>query len=168
MAKTSGDTRVSRWRDANAPLSSDLYYHDGRRVEYEELSNTEKNAVKREKTAISKALYAKLKDTTTPQVIDNGKRIEIAYTSKGLDHFANDAMLNLSGKYFGRDSMMRVNEILEKSTYLPTPHGLTHPRTDGRSLWFSYKDADGRGVYFKVTYNSQLSKYELYSVVDKI
>ena len=168
MAKTSGSTRVSSWRGAGAPLSSDLYYHNGKRSEYSELSDTEKNAVKREKAAISKALYAKLKDTITPQVIDNGERIEIAYTSKGLDHFANDAMLNLSGKYFSRDSMMRVNEILEKSTYLPTPHGLKHPRTDGRNLWFSYTDADGRGVFFRVTYNSMLSKYELYSVVDKI
>ena len=37
-----------------------------------------------------------------------------------------------------------------------------HSRSDGRDLWFSYKDADGRGVYFKVCWNSKLSMYKLY------
>ena len=77
-------------------------------------------------------------------------------------------MLSLSGKYFSRKSMMRVNEILANSTYVPTTHGLVHPRSDGRELWFTYTDADGRGVYFKVCWNRELSTYELYSVVDNI
>ena len=64
--------------------------------------------------------------------------------------------------------MMRVNEILEKSIYIPTSHNLTHPRTDGRDLWFTYIDADGRGVYFKVCWNNNLKRHEFYSVVDKM
>ena len=34
--------------------------------------------------------------------------------------------------------------------------------------FLSYKDADGRGAYFKVCYNSNMKMYELYDVVDKI
>ncbi len=100
--------------------------------------------------------------------MDGGEKVKIHYTSHGIDHFCNDTMLNLSGKYFSKNSMMRVNEILEKSTYIPTSHNLSHPRTDGRNLWFSYHDADGRDVYFKVNWNANIKKYELYSVVDSI
>ena len=49
--------------------------------------------------------------------------------------------------------LKRLKQILEKSTYIPTSHNLSHPRNDGRNLWFSYHDADGRGVYFKVNWN---------------
>lgn len=59
--------------------------------------------------------------------------------------------------------MKNINNIIEKANYISTSHGLTHPRTDGRDLWFSYKDA-----YFKVCYNSNMKMYELYDVVDKI
>ncbi|MBQ2051728.1 MAG: hypothetical protein II495_05780, partial [Paludibacteraceae bacterium] len=62
--------------------------------------------------------------------------------------------------------LKRLKQILEKSTYIPTSHNLSHPRTDGRNLWLSYHDADGRGVYFKVNWNANVKKYELYSVVD--
>ena len=167
MAKDCGGTRVSTWVNRNNSQEK-LYYRDGRRVEYSELSTIGKKLVKDEKNKIAKELYAKFKNEKTSQVIDNGEVIQIGYTSKGLDHFANDAMISLSGKYFSRKSMMRVNEILEKSIYVPTTHGLSHSRTDGRDLWFTYTDAEGRGVYFKVCWNSQLHKHELYSVVDKI
>lgn len=132
------------------------------------MSDRGKRAVKEEKKRISAQLFQKLKNVVTPQTIDGGKQIEIHYTHKGIDHFCNDAMLNLSGKYFSEQSMMRVNEILEKSTYVNTPHGLIHPRTDGRELWFTYKDAEGRGVYFKVNWNRNLKGYEFYSVVDEL
>ena len=168
MAKASGSTRVSKWRPSGASVTADLYYFNGARREYNELPDDKKNAIKKEKADISRALYAKLKNTVTPQVIDEGKPVEIHYTSRGLDHFANDAMLTLSGKYFSRSSMMRVNEILEKSTYVPTPHELTHPRTDGRDLWFSYTDSEGRGVYFKVAWNNKMKIHELYSVKDRL
>jgi hypothetical protein len=166
MAKASGSTRASRWRSSDN--KDKLYYRDGVRVEYSELDEPGKKLVKNAKKKVAKELYAKLKNVTTRQVIDDGKEIRINYTSHGLDHFANDAMLNLSGKYFSRTSMMKVNEILEKATYFPSSHALSHPRTDGRELWFTYKDADGRGVYFKVCKNSKIKAYELYSVVDEI
>lgn len=167
MAKVSGSTRVSRRVNRNNSQEK-LYYRNGKRVEYAELDTIGKRLVKDEKNKIAKELYAKLKNEKTTQVIDNGQVIQIGYTSHGIDHFANDAMISLSGKYFSRKSMMRVNEILAKSTYIPTTHGLVHSRSDGRDLWFSYKDADGRGVYFKVCWNNQLRIHELYSVVDKI
>ena len=165
MAKGSGSTRVSRWVNRNNSQEK-LYFRDGVRVEYAELDTIGKRLVKDEKNKVAKELYAKLKNEKTTQVIDNGQVIQIGYTSKGLDHFANDAMLTLSGKYFSRNSMMRVNEILEKSTYISTSHNLIPPRTDGRDLWFTYTDVDGRGVYFKVCWNNQLKIHELYSVTD--
>ena len=60
--------------------------------------------------------------------------------------------------------MLKINEILAKSTCVPTLHGLSHSRDDGRNLWFSYIDGDGRGIYFKVCKNA-LGSYELYSVI---
>lgn len=99
-----------------------LYFHNGERVEYNELSDREKKLVKNEKKKIAKVLFVKLKDKETRQVIDNGQQITIKFTSRGLDHFANDAMISLSGKYFSKKSMMRVNKILEKSVYIPTSH----------------------------------------------
>lgn len=172
MAKAAGDTRTSRW--AKPVIGSregeikDLYFKDGRRVEYSDLSRKEMNAVKRAKKEVAAEMFQKLRNVRTKQVIDNGKEIEIGYTKGGIDHFTNDAMLTLSGKYFSEASMMRVNEILEKATYIPTPHGLTHPRTDGRELWFTYTDTDGRDIYFKVAYSRYLKAYDLYSVTDKI
>lgn len=165
MAKVSGGTRVSRWVNRNNSQEK-LYFRDGVRVEYAELDSLGKRLVKDEKNKVAKELYAKLKNEKTTQLIDNGQIVQIGYTSKGCDHFANDAMLTLSGKYFSRNSMMRVNEILAKSTYIPTSHNLIHSRTDGRDFWSTYTDADGRGVYFKVCWNNQLKMHELYSVTD--
>lgn len=172
MAKNSGDTRVSRWPapviGSNDGEIADLYFRDGRRVEYSQLSTDGKKAVKQEKRNIAKALAQKLSGVTTPQVIDNGEKIEISYTGKGIDHFCNDAMLTLSGKYFSKESMMNLDKIIAQAAYVPTGHGLNKPRTDGRDLWFSYSDNQGRGVYFKVTWNTRLKKYELYSVTEKL
>ena len=111
MAKASGNTRCSKWTSSNN-TEKRLYYHGDRRLEYNELTRNEKALVKEEKKKISKELYQKLKDKVTKQTIDNEKQITIKYTSRGLDHFANDAMLTLSGKYFSKNSMMRINEIL--------------------------------------------------------
>ncbi len=166
MAKGSGNTRVSTWRSTTN--NEKLYYQNGKRVEYSELDEHGKKIVKDAKKKVAKELYAKLKDTVTTQVIDNGQIINIKYSSHGLDHFANDAMLNMSGKYFSYNSMLNVDKILEKSTYIQSDHRLIHSRTDGRDLWFSYKDSDGRGVYFKVCWNNKMNTYELYSVVDVI
>lgn len=166
-SKYAGSTRVSHW-GSGYDYRGDLYFRDGYRVEYSALTDSQKKIIKDVKKNLTKRMYSKFKDTTTPQVIDNGEKIEIGYTSKGLDHFCNTAMLTLSGKYFSEKSMMRIDKILEKSVYVPTSHELTHPRTDRRELWFSYQDGDGRGVYFKVDWNNHLKMYELYDVVDKL
>ena len=166
MSKASGSTRCSKWKSSN-DAQQKLYFHNGKRVEYKELSDSEKKLVKDEKKKIAKALFAKLKDKETIQVIDDGQQITIMFTSRGLDHFANDAMISLSGKYFSKKSMMRVNEILEKSVYVPTSHTLTKARTDGRDMWFKYSDNEGRGVFLKVCWNTKLDIHELYSVTDK-
>lgn len=146
-----------------------LFYHEGKRVNYAGLSDQEKETVKKEKAKLAKELYSKLKNEKTPQIIDNGQHIEITYTSVGLDHFVNDVLLVLSGKYFSRKSMMYVHKMLERSSYIPTSHKLRHPRTDGRNLWYmyAYPSSDGKVVYFKVTYNMMLKRYELYSVGDR-
>lgn len=167
MSKGNGNIRISHWGSVRNYIG-DMYVRDGRRVEYSELTTEQKKVVKTKKSELSKELYASLKDVTTPQVIDDNVSIDIHYTSKGLDHFANSAMLTLSGKYFSEKSMKDINNILSKSQYIPTSHELIHPRTDGRDLWFAYKDADSRGVYFKIAWNSKLKFYELYDVVDKM
>lgn len=164
MAKPADDTRASRWDKGKATL----YYKDGKRVEFWELSQYEKDAVKKEEKSVHKAMIKRLKNITTQQIIDNNEKIEIHYTRAGLEHFCRSAMFTLSGKYFSRKSMLHVNEIVEKSTYVPTNHALVHQRTDSRNVWFRYKDNDGRGIYFQVARNDQnQGRYELYSVTDK-
>jgi len=167
MAKAAGGTRTSKWASSSGGGETKLYHNGSRRVEYGELSEIDKQLVKNEAKLVRSGMYAKLKSVTTPQQIDNGVAIGIHYTSKGIKHFVNDTMLTLSGKYFSKNSMMRVNEILEKSKYVPTSHALTHARKDGRELWFSYSDNEGRGVYFKVNWNKNIKRYELYSVTDR-
>lgn len=161
MAKGAGDTRASKW-------SGDIYSIGVKRYEYRDLPKSSQAIVRKERDRIAKAMYAKLQNVSTPQVIDGGEKIDIRYTKSGIDEFANQAMVTLSGKYFSEKSMLSVNEILGRSSYVPTPHTLSHPRKDKRDLWFSYKDADGRGVYFRVCWNQNMKMYELYSVADRI
>ena len=161
MAKGPGNTRASTWRNG-------LYNNSvGKRQNFNRLPIASKQAVIKEKASVISDMKDKLIGLKTPQVIDNGQKIEIEYSSRGISHFANDAMVVLSGKYFSRDSMLRVNEILEQSKYVPTSHQLIHPRRDNRELWFSYKASDGRNVYFSVSRDSRTGKYELYSVRDR-
>lgn len=74
--KYSGGTRVSKWVNRNNSQEK-LYFRDGVRVEYAELDTLGKRLVKDEKNKIAKELYAKLKNKTTTQVIDNGQVIQI-------------------------------------------------------------------------------------------
>lgn len=149
MSKASRSTRCSKWETSNNALQK-LYFHNGKRVEYNELSDSEKKLVKNEKKNVAKVLFTKLKDKETRQVIDNGRQITIHFTSRVLDHFANDAMILLTSKYFNKKTMMRVNEILESSVYVPTSHTLKKTRTDGRDMWFKYSENEERYVFFKV------------------
>ena len=137
-------------------------------MNYYDLSQIEKFAVRRKKKELANEIYTLLKDTIVNQVIDLQKKIEIHFTKKGIDHFCNDALITLSGRYLNEDSMKKIDEILSKAMYLPTPHTLSSSRKDGRILWFVYKDTDKRGVYFKVCWNKNLKMYELYSVVNQL
>ena len=160
MAKTSGDTRASKWADK-------LYYSGEVRKDYRKLPVEEKKRVIAEKKEVEKELLAKLRGTTISKEIDNGENVEIRFTTDGIKHICNDAMVKLSGKYFSKYSMMRIDEIFKDSIYIPTSHKLKKPRTDGRELWFSYKDNDGRGVYFKANFrNRKGGYYELYSITE--
>lgn len=160
MAKTSGDTRASKWADK-------LYYSGGVRKEYNQLPLEERKKVIVEKKEVEKQLLSKLRDTSITKEIDNGENVEVKFTTEGVKHICNDAMINLSGKYFSKDSMMRIDEIFRDSVYIPTSHKSNKPRKDGRDLWFSYKDNDGRGVYFKANFrNRQGGYYELYSITE--
>ena len=97
MPKGPGNTRVSTWRNG-------LYMHTaGNRQNFNRLPIPAKEAIVQEKKAVIRDMKAKLIGIKTPQIIDNGKQIEIEYTSKGISHFANDAMVVLSGKYFSRE-----------------------------------------------------------------
>lgn len=168
MAKGTGSTRASKWAAPKGSNEPGLFYRNGYRVEYSQLSEKGKKAVITEKNRIANELYQKVKNETVSQFIENKTRIDIHFTKKGIEHLCNDAMLTLSGKYFSGKTMMNMKEILSDSVFVPSNHGLSHQRTDGRNLWFKYKDGDGRGVFFKVTWNKNIKKYELYSVTDKI
>ena len=146
----------------------ELYLKDGLWMNYYDLSQIDKLAVRRKKKELANEIYTLLKDTIVNQVIDLQKKIEIHFTKKGIDHFCNDALITLSGRYLNEDSMKKIDEILSKAMYLPTPHTLSSSRKDGRILWFVYKDTDKRGVYFKVCWNKNLKMYELYSVVNQL
>lgn len=167
MAKGAGDTRVSKWRAASAPLSADLYAYNGKRVEYGELPDYKKDEVKKTKKRIFNALLEKYQGAISKKEIDGGKEVDVVFTKKGIDHLCNDAMIILSGKYFSENSMMRIKEIFDSSEYVPTSHVNTKERDDKRSLWFSYKDKEGRGVYFKVAVGTS-GQYEIHSVVDRL
>ena len=149
-------------------MIEDLYIYDGKRLDYGELPADRQAMVKSEKKRIAKEVYEIVKDKKVKQVIDNEQPIEICFTKKGVKHFCNDALLLLSGKYFSEDEMKLINYILEKAEYLESYHSLKHLRSDGRDLWFTYKDKEGRGVYFKVSWSRYTKQYELYSVVEKI
>ena len=169
MAKTSGSTRVSKWRPANAPLSADLYYHAGRRMEYwdKEFPKYKKDIIKKTAQRIAKELRKKYQGSVSEKEIDGGEKINVVFTKKGIEHITNDALLTLSGKYFSETSMMRIKEIFDSSEYVKTPHENYKERPDKRALWFAYKDTEGRGVYFKAAVGTS-GQYEIHSVSDRL
>lgn len=160
MAKTAGSTRASKW-------NNNIYHVDGVRHEYGDMSDADKERVKLVLRDVQKEVRASLQGKTVKQTIDNGQEIDVLFTKKGINHFVGDTMLTLSGKYFSRDSLNKMDEIFKQAEYTPTEHGKSHARNDGRDLWFRYTDTTGRGVYFKVT-RLPSGQYELYSIGDKI
>lgn len=162
MAKGAGDVRASKW-------DGDIYTVGNTRLEYRDLPDAMKKTVQNQSKKIASAMYDRLKDSTV--TLNAGdKDIDVAFTKAGCEHVSRDAMIILSGKYMSRNSMLHVDELLSRSTYVETTHGLTKGRKDGKEMFFRYKDGDGRQIYFKVAYEpnqSQGKKYYLYSVVDR-
>lgn len=164
MAKTAGSVRGSKWR-------GDIYTVDGVRKEYHELNDERKMVVRSMSKDIAKEMWRNLFDKSVTLEAD-GQPVTVQFTRKGVEHVARDAMIVLSGKYMSRKSMRHIDKILKKAEYVPTSHALYKDRgNDGKTMFFRYKDKEGRGIYFKVAYNEKAEKggkrYVLYSVVDQ-
>lgn len=163
MAKTAGGVRNSKWK-------GDVYTVDGARREYYELNEERKAVIRSMSKDVSKEMWRNLRGKSVELDAD-GKSISVGFTRRGVDHVARDAMLTLSGKYMSERSMRHIDRLLAKSEYVPTSHDLEKQRNDSRTLFFRYKDKDGRGIYFKVAYDSRPGDkeraYHLYSVVDR-
>ncbi|GEM_PF-1483116 len=163
MAKTAGGIRNSKWH-------GDIYTVDGVRKEYYELNEERKMVVRSMSKDIAKEMWRNLKDKTVTLGAD-GSKITVGFTKSGVDHVARDAMLTLSGKYMSPKTMRHVDRLLAKSEYVPTSHEDKKGRNDGKMLFYRYKDKEGRGIYFKVTYeprNGGRKYYSLYSVSDRM
>ncbi len=169
MAKGSGDTRVSKWRGARAPITEDLYYEGGQRLNYFELPADKKKVIREEKDRIIDEMVKSLAGKKTVKMMISEKDyLEVQFTKPGITHFCNDAMVKLSGKYFSERSMKNIPDILEKAEFLP-PAVTTRPgehKGDGRVKWFYYKDKTGREVYFGVAFNKGIRAYEFYTVTE--
>ena len=139
MAKTSGSLRAS-FHEGNP-------YHIGtERHEYADLSPAQKRTVINLKNTYAKGMIKRLRDKKVILEAD-GKKIEVGFNARGLEHVAQDAMIKLSGKYFSKNSLYRIDEILAKSTYIPSSHILYKDRKDGIVLFYKYQDNEGRGAY---------------------
>lgn len=161
MAKGSGNTRASK-HEGNP------YLVNGVRKEYWELPEAQKRTVLALQKTYSEGMRKRLVNKTVTKQAD-GKTIQVGFNRESCEHLSRDAMLKLSGKYFSKDSLYRIDEIFDKATYLPTTHKLYKNRTDGKKLFFKYTDNDGRGVIFKVAYNPTAGDrkfYTLYSIDD--
>lgn len=162
MGKSAGSLRASKWEGG-------IYTEGGIRREYKDLSDGRKAVIQAESKAIAKSMYRNLADKSVTLSAD-GRTIDVQFTKKGIEHVARDAMLTLSGKYMSRNSMLHIDRILAKSTFVPTDHKIYKNRTDGKEMFFKYNDKTGRGIYFKVAYepyNGAQKYYTLYSVTDK-
>lgn len=161
MAKTSGGVRNSKWK-------GDIYTVDGVRKEYFELNEERKAVVRSMSKDVAKEMWGNLSGRSV--VLDaDGNAINVQFTRKGVEHVARDAMLTLSGKYMSRSSMKHIDKILAKAEYVPTSHAVYKERNDGKTMFFRYKDKEGRGLYFKVTRDNAAGsngRFYLYSVSD--
>lgn len=161
MAKGSGDTRASRHE--NNP-----YHVNGVRLKYGDLPEAQKRNVIALQKTYSEGMRKRLINKTVTKQAD-GKTIEVGFNRESCEHLSRDAMLKLSGKYFSKESLYRIDEIFAKASYLPSSHELYKERNDGKKLFFKYTDNDGRGVIFKVAFNPTAGDrkfYTLYSIDD--
>lgn len=164
MAKSAGDVRCSKW-------ANDIYSIDGARREYSELPEERKKIIQKQKKEVIKQMKANLKDKSVDLVAD-GEILHVTFPARGIEHVANDAMLNLSGKYFSKNALVNIDKILASSTYVPTSHELYKDRKDGITKFFKYQDSQGRGVYFGIAEDNNGSKgskrHFLYTVTNKL
>lgn len=162
MAKESGDNRCSTW-------SGDPYTVDSVRLEYKDLPDDRKELIKQLQKRTEQEMWENLRDKSV--TLDaGGQTINVQFNRKDVNHIAKDALRTLSGKYFSRESMINIDKILASSKYVPTDHLLYKERSDDRTMFFRYKDSQGRGVYFKVGYRSNPGDgkhYTLHSVSDE-
>lgn len=165
MAKMAGSTRVPHWGSTGNSYEGDLFFFNGQRRRFKNLPDDMKRVIWQVQEQIAKEMWQRLKNVKTPQFID-GKPVVIEYVHRDVIHAARDMMVVLSGKYFSRESMLRINETLEKAEYIPTPHNDKEDRKDGRKMWFKYKDTDGRGVYFGVS-KIMDGRYTLHTITDR-
>ena len=160
MAKGPGDTRASK-HDGNP------YRVNGERKEYFELPEAQKRTVQALVKTYANGMNEKLKDKTVNLSTDEGD-IKVGFTKRGLEHISRDVMIILSGKYFSKDSLYRIDEMLSQSTYVRTDKTPEHGH--GITKFFKYSDNEGRGVYFGVAYNPNPSKgfpkHYLYTITD--
>ena len=141
----------------------EYYLVEGVRFEYKDLPGSRKKLIKAFKKKLVKDIFGIVSNKRAHNVIDDGVKISIRFTRRGIDHFCNDVLLTLSGMYFDEESMKSKDTILSNANYVQTSHEKIHYRTDGRDLWFAYLDSEGRGVYFKVCFNKNIKGYEFYS-----
>lgn len=161
MAKESGSNRCSTWE-------GNPYTVNGVRKEYYELPFDRKKLINGIQKRISDLMWENLRDKSVKLRTDNNT-INVQFNHNDVEHVAKDALRTLSGKYFSQQSMIHINLILAESEYVPTNHKLYKNRTDDRTMFFRYKDRDGRGVYFKVGYRENPGDgkhYTLHSVTD--
>lgn len=162
MAKESGDNRCSTWE-------GNPYTVNGERLEYYQLPDDRKELIKQLQKRVEEDMWTNLKHASV--LVDaDGVKINVQFNRNDVNHVAKDALRTLSGKYFSRESMIHIDRILASAEYVPTNHALYKNRTDDRTMFFRYKDSQGRGVYFKVGYRANPGDgkhYTLHSISDQ-
>lgn len=160
MAKSAGHIRASKWDNS-------IYHEGGVRKEYGELSEARKAIVKAELKSVQATMVAAIGNKKI-KLNAGGEEIEVVFTKAGLEHVARDAMLNLSGKYMSRKSMINIDEILRSSVYIEKQVP-KEPRKDKKEFFFAHTDTQGRQLFLKVAFDRATNKkgrYYLYTVTD--
>jgi hypothetical protein len=137
-------------------------------MEYKDLPDSRKELIKQMQKRVEREMWDNLRDKAVVMEAD-GNSIKVQFNRNDVNHVAKDAMRTLSGKYLSKEPMVHIDRVLENSEYIPTDHSLYKSRTDDRTLFFRYKDRQGRGIYFKVGYRANPGDgkhYTLHSVSD--
>ena len=152
----------------NAP-NKGLYTENGRRVKYANLSEKKKEKVREHINNLTDKAFDYLKDKKVTMPTDN-ETIDVGFTKKNLKHFIRDAYMTLSGEHLSTANIKNIDALLRRAEYIKTSHTLIHGRTDGKMMFYKYRDTTGKEVYFKVAYeprNGAGKQYVLYSVTNR-